>query len=76
VWPSLTRHARPCAGHPRLTYQRNKTWMAGTSPAMTAAWYHAAGRAASAGCSGIVAGARYGLRPIAPCALSRSIRGC
>src|SRR5260370_10752454 len=31
------RHARPCAGHPRLTFsrRRRKTWMAGTSPAMT-----------------------------------------
>src|SRR6266849_9921560 len=32
----LARHARPCAGHPRLTaFARRKTWMAGTSPAMT-----------------------------------------
>src|SRR4051812_5358836 len=31
-----TRHARPCAGHPRLYFlQARKTWMAGTSPAMT-----------------------------------------
>ena len=30
-----TRHARPCAGHPRLTFVATKTWMAGTSPAMT-----------------------------------------
>src|SRR6478609_1340105 len=29
------RHARPCAGHPRLPWQRRKAWMAGTSPAMT-----------------------------------------
>src|SRR5207237_6264367 len=30
------RHARPCAGHPRLSSSReSKTWMAGTSPAMT-----------------------------------------
>src|SRR5689334_12872842 len=30
------RHARPCAGHPRLkTASASKTWMAGTSPAMT-----------------------------------------
>jgi hypothetical protein len=30
------RHARPCAGHPRLSLRRGfKTWMAGTSPAMT-----------------------------------------
>jgi len=28
------RHARPCAGHPRLCW-RKKAWMAGTSPAMT-----------------------------------------
>src|SRR5580704_6855820 len=27
------RHARPCAGHPRLAWL--KTWMAGSSPAMT-----------------------------------------
>jgi hypothetical protein len=32
----LARHARPCAGHPRLEMQTNsKAWMAGTSPAMT-----------------------------------------
>jgi hypothetical protein len=29
------RHARPCAGHPRLSFLPSKTWMAGTSPAMT-----------------------------------------
>src|SRR5262249_8773422 len=30
------RHARPCAGHPRLSYLRTaKTWMARTRPAMT-----------------------------------------
>src|SRR6185437_5081588 len=29
------RHARPCAGHPRLFSSVDKTWMAGTSPAMT-----------------------------------------
>ena len=29
------RHARPCAGHPRLLHCATKTWMAGTSPAMT-----------------------------------------
>src|SRR5437764_687010 len=29
------RHARPCAGHPRLAWLRRKAWMAGTSPAMT-----------------------------------------
>src|SRR5437764_4852812 len=28
-------HARLLAGHPRLTCQTGKTWMAGTSPAMT-----------------------------------------
>src|ERR1700740_2508973 len=28
------RHARPCPRHPRLK-RENKTWMAGTSPAMT-----------------------------------------
>jgi hypothetical protein len=33
---SLTRHARACRGHPRLTnHATSKTWMAGTSPAMT-----------------------------------------
>src|SRR3984893_6024909 len=33
---SQTRHARPCAGHPRLnSTAARKTWMAGTSPAMT-----------------------------------------
>jgi hypothetical protein len=27
------RHARPCAGHPRLcSHQASKTWMAGTKP--------------------------------------------
>src|SRR6185437_12171239 len=31
----LHRHARPCAGHPRLILSVSKTWMAGTSPAMT-----------------------------------------
>ena len=31
------RHARPCAGHPRLKRRRKpKMWMAGTIPAMTA----------------------------------------
>ncbi len=37
VPPFLTRHARPCAGHPRLpsAIAANKTWMAGSSPAMT-----------------------------------------
>jgi hypothetical protein len=30
------RHARTCCGHPRLTLMAApKTWMAGTSPAMT-----------------------------------------
>jgi hypothetical protein len=28
------RHARPYAGHPRIDLNK-KTWMAGTSPAMT-----------------------------------------
>src|SRR6266404_8895033 len=33
---NLLRHARPCAGPPRLGFaQARKTWMAGTSPAMT-----------------------------------------
>src|SRR3974390_3938403 len=36
VPPDQLRHARPCAGHPRLTgMQSLKTWMAGTRPAMT-----------------------------------------
>ena len=31
-----TRHGRACPGHPRLLWTvRRKTWMAGTSPAMT-----------------------------------------
>src|SRR5208282_6504275 len=30
------RHARACRGHPRLAFaEYGKTWMAGTSPAMT-----------------------------------------
>jgi hypothetical protein len=33
---SKARHARPCAGHPRLDFtEARKTWMAGSSPAMT-----------------------------------------
>src|SRR6185437_7698483 len=33
---SQARHARPCAGHPRLSCLcPAKTWMAGTNPAMT-----------------------------------------
>src|SRR5437588_3850824 len=28
----LLRHARPCAGHPRLGGAKSKTWMAGTKP--------------------------------------------
>src|SRR5207244_398073 len=43
---TLARHARPCAGHPRLqTRAEQKTWMAGTTlaavaarPAMTTFW--------------------------------------
>jgi hypothetical protein len=31
------RHARLYAGHPRLFDRGSKTWMAGTSPAMTIA---------------------------------------
>jgi hypothetical protein len=32
----LNRYARACRGHPRLeAYANTKTWMAGTSPAMT-----------------------------------------
>jgi hypothetical protein len=35
--PPFMRHARPCAGHPRLplTNPASKTWMAGSSPAVT-----------------------------------------
>jgi hypothetical protein len=34
--PNCIRHARPCAGHPRLwRVSVGKTWMAGSSPAMT-----------------------------------------
>ncbi len=33
---TFARHARPCAGHPRsFFFDAAKTWMAGTSPAMT-----------------------------------------
>src|SRR5260370_24321213 len=32
----LARHARPCAGHPRLFLLMSQAWVAGTSPAMTA----------------------------------------
>src|SRR5690606_38706389 len=33
----VPRHARPCAGHPRLSIvATSKTWMAGSRPAMTA----------------------------------------
>src|SRR5229473_4532962 len=33
---SFVRHARACPEHPRLSFsQRQSTWMAGTSPAMT-----------------------------------------
>ena len=34
---SLRRHARACRAHPRLSCEPStrKTWMAGTSPAMT-----------------------------------------
>jgi hypothetical protein len=35
---AFLRHARACPGHPRLQgCAANKTWMAGTSPAMTTA---------------------------------------
>ncbi len=33
---TFPRHARPCAGHPRPFFGATRTWMAGTSPAMTA----------------------------------------
>src|SRR6202158_383821 len=29
------RHARPCAGHPRLSFPVSKTWMGGARPAPT-----------------------------------------
>ena len=43
IWSSWTRHARPCAGHPRRAAAAAQAspdsnpaaWMAGTSPAMT-----------------------------------------
>jgi hypothetical protein len=46
----LGRHARPCAGHPRLSCNSatSKTWMAGTSPAMTRTWINFSGMRASA----------------------------
>src|SRR5258705_4773836 len=35
----MIRHARPCAGHPRLNaFKSSKGWMAGSSPAMTISW--------------------------------------
>jgi cobyrinic acid a,c-diamide synthase len=34
--PLGDRHARACPGHPRLVVPETKTWMAGSSPAMTA----------------------------------------
>src|SRR5262249_7938869 len=43
---SLERHARACRGHPRLScgLSAKKTWMAGTSPAMTPnRWFHMTG---------------------------------
>src|SRR5262249_35974874 len=33
--PAPPRHARTWCGHPRLPFHRSKTWMAGTSPALT-----------------------------------------
>src|ERR1700737_1993585 len=36
----MSRHARPCAGHPRpYNHIEKKTWMAGTSPAMTEKYF-------------------------------------
>ena len=32
---SHCRHGRACHGHPRPSWPRSKSWMAGTSPAMT-----------------------------------------
>src|ERR1700716_1747251 len=47
---TLTRYARPCAGHPRLKSRgKAKTWMAGTSPAMTMWMGRAQRRMASLG---------------------------
>jgi len=31
----LSRHGRPCAGHPRLYPRAEKTWITGTRPVMT-----------------------------------------
>src|ERR1700687_4239803 len=36
----MSRHARACAGHPRpFNHIEKKTWMAGTSPAMTEKYF-------------------------------------
>jgi len=46
----LSRHARACRGHPRLSCgpSARKTWMAGTSPAMTAEkWFDMTGTRSS-----------------------------
>src|SRR5215471_4396430 len=48
---SLRRHARACRGHPRLSCEPSarKTWMAGTSPAMTPnKWFNMTGIGCSA----------------------------
>src|SRR5713101_253093 len=34
----FVRHARACRGHPRLSWPPFKTWMAGSSPAMTTSY--------------------------------------
>src|SRR5213080_2896873 len=36
AYPQFPRDARACPGHPRILTTSCKTWMAGTSPAMTA----------------------------------------
>src|SRR4029078_10079120 len=33
------RHARPCAGHPRLASRQSKAWMGGEKTAVNKAWF-------------------------------------
>jgi hypothetical protein len=50
----LRRHARACRGHPRLScgLSAAKTWMAGTSPAMTPSkWFSLTGTPSSVACT-------------------------
>jgi len=54
----LRRHARACRGHPRLSCgsSASKTWMAGTSPAMTPSkWFNMTGTRCSASSTGRIA---------------------